>query len=149
MIISWFIINCKSFFANVDYSNKASVLKRWRPAGWVLRGWQVSGGSVDGRVFFCCPLRRPARLAPFRSYQRLAPPAISTFISRIGARWTRRSTAATAVISSGKILPQFSNGWLAVMRSERRSYRTEMSSKSTLVSAWSLRTVVKSSRITR
>ena len=108
-------------------------------------------GSVQSMAvfFFCYALLRQARLALLRSYQRLAPPAISTFISRIGARWTRRSTAATAVISSGKILPQFSNGWLAVMRSERRSYRTEMSSKSTLVSAWSLRTVVKSSRITR
>jgi hypothetical protein len=45
---------------------------------------------------------------------------------------------ASVIAWSGKILPHSPNGWLAVTSKDRRSYWAPMSSKSTLVSAWSL-----------
>src|SRR5690606_12134282 len=46
---------------------------------------------------------------------------LSTFISKMVAWWTRRSTAARVMAWSGKILPHSPKGWLAVISMERRS----------------------------
>ena len=51
-----------------------------------------------------------------------------------------RTMAATVIAGPGKTLPQAEKGWLAVISRLRRSYRSAISSNSTLVSAWSLRT---------
>jgi hypothetical protein len=48
------------------------------------------------------------------------------------------STAASVMAGSGKILFHSPNGWLAVIMMDRRSYLAEISSNSTLISAWSL-----------
>ena len=50
--------NARIFLQIFNCRNQTSVLERLRPAGWVHRGPQVSGGwvgSVDGRVFFLLP----------------------------------------------------------------------------------------------
>ena len=49
------------------------------------------------------------------------PIVFSTFISKMVAWWTRRSTAASVMAWSGKTFAQSPKGWLAVISRERRS----------------------------
>jgi hypothetical protein len=60
---------------------------------------------------------------------------LEDFGQKIAARWTNRSTAASVMAGPQKALFHSPKGWFAVIRTDHRSYRAEINSNRTPVSA--------------